>query len=345
LLLDSLISTGALLSIAWFLLLGSLLTQTSVETTFAKVLGLYYPISDIALLSCIIFLFLRGQDRISQIRARRISLLVVGCGLGMYAISDFLFNVLQNTGVPVDGTWVDLGWPLGMMTVGVAAYLRRFLPKDIRDNVTEEKRTNTSTQSGFGFAQLLPYLLLGVLFIALGINVFSTDKVQQGIRPVLLIATLIVVGLVVVRQIFTIQENERLLKEQMKIHKQLEQVYEDIALRKMALETGLTHLKEIQTRLANGDVRARATILDGELWPLANGLNLMADRMMRSEQRQQNIQKTIHAIADLSRALEQRGNKTNFVLPASSMDASPEFHHLLMVLGLRSVSGLPPSQR
>jgi len=24
----------------------------------------------------------------------------------------------------VEATWVDLGWPLGMMTIGLAAYLR-----------------------------------------------------------------------------------------------------------------------------------------------------------------------------------------------------------------------------
>ena len=95
LLLDSLIAMGAMLSIAWFLLLGSL-AQTPAESVLAKFLGLYYPTTDIALLSCIVFLLLRGPDRISQAPARRVSLLVLGLGLGVYAISDFNFNVLQN---------------------------------------------------------------------------------------------------------------------------------------------------------------------------------------------------------------------------------------------------------
>ena len=249
--------------------------------------------------------------------------------------------------MPVDGTWVDLGWPLGIMTVGVAAYLRRFIPRDTSEHALQEQKVLpiAHPNPGFGLAQALPYFLLAALFLVLAINTFSLDKTQQNIRPVLIAATLFVVVLVVVRQIVTLKENERLLKEQLKIHKQLEQVYEDIALRKTTLETGLTHLKDIQTRLANGDVRARASILDGDLWPLANGLNIMADRMMRSEQRQQNAQKTIKAIADLSRALEQRNNKNTFVLPASCLDASPEFHHLLLIMGLRSIPGPPPSQR
>src|SRR5947199_4802107 len=89
-LLDSLIAMGALLSIAWFLLLGSL-AQSPAESVLAKFLGLYYPTTDVALLSCIIFLLLRGQDRLYQTPARRAGLLVAGLGLAIFAVSDFYF--------------------------------------------------------------------------------------------------------------------------------------------------------------------------------------------------------------------------------------------------------------
>src|SRR5262249_4276045 len=59
-LLDSLIVVGSLLSIAWFLLLGSL-AQTPSQTLLAKVVGLYYPTADTALVSCTVFLLLRGS--------------------------------------------------------------------------------------------------------------------------------------------------------------------------------------------------------------------------------------------------------------------------------------------
>ena len=54
-LLDSLISMGSILAIAWYLLLGSL-AQAPGEANLAKFLGLYYPITDTALLSCVMFL-------------------------------------------------------------------------------------------------------------------------------------------------------------------------------------------------------------------------------------------------------------------------------------------------
>ncbi len=295
LLLDSVIAMGALLSIGWFLLLGPL-AQTPAGSTLGKFLGIYYPTADIALLSYIIFLLLRGHDPIYQAR-------------------------------------------------GVAAYLRRFLPTSTAANAQEKQETEPIRPLSFGPAQAVPYFLLAVLFLVLAINLFSSDGTQQYIRPVLIIATLIVVGLVIVRQIVTIRDNERLMREQVATLEKLEQVYEDIAKRKAELEVGVTHLKEVQTRLANGDVRARASIMDGDLWPLANGLNLMADRMMRSEQRQRHAQKAIKAVGDLSLALERRNGRIPFVLPASCLDAPPELHHLLLVMGLKPASGTPPLQR
>ena len=89
LILDSLITMGALLSIAWFLLLGSL-AQTPAKSPLAKFLGLYYPTTDIALLSSTLFLLLRGPDRAYQAPSRRISLLVLGLGLGVYPTSRLL---------------------------------------------------------------------------------------------------------------------------------------------------------------------------------------------------------------------------------------------------------------
>src|SRR5258708_12872464 len=80
LLMDSLISMGSILAIAWYLLLGSL-AQAPGEANLAKFLGLYYPIADTALLSCVVFMLLRNQGRRYPPTPRRITLLVVDLGL------------------------------------------------------------------------------------------------------------------------------------------------------------------------------------------------------------------------------------------------------------------------
>ena len=340
LLLDSLIATGALLSIAWFLLLGSL-AQTPAESVLAKVLGLYYPTVDTLLLSCTVFLLLRGSGNAYQASARRISLLVAGLGLCVFAASDFLFNVQQNIATYVEGTWIDLGWPLGMMTMGVAAYLRRFLPA-ISGEALEQQLKQRANQLRFGPAQALPYLLLVGLFCVLVFNVLSGQSTQQSIRPVLVEATMIVVGLVLVRQILTLLDNALLVRKQTATLQELEGINQSIAKRNTLLEEGVTHLKDIQTRLANGDVRARAHIMSGELWPLAIGLNLMADRMMRSERSQSDAQKIAKAVGDFSQTLERSRSGSLLVLPASCLHI-PEMHRLFLALGLKPAPETPQS--
>jgi hypothetical protein len=338
--LDSLVAMGALLSIAWFLLLGSLANAAN-ETFLAKFLGLYYPVADIALLSCIIFILLGGPNRFYQARARRIGLLILGLGLAVFALSDFIFNFQQNLGTFVEESWVDLGWPLGMMVIGIAAYLRRFLPAGAG---IERPLSGQTRQEGENFRlgawQILPYALLGILFCILIFNVLSSDPAQQSIRPVLLISTIIVTGLVVARQILTMLDNERLMLKQADTLKQLEVVYQDIEKRQASLEEGVGHLKEVQIRLANGDVGARVQNVNNDLWPLAAGMNLMADRLMRAEHIQKNAQKVTKAISDLDMALKRKQDGGPFVFPLSCLDI-PEIHGLVWTLGLGSANGIP----
>jgi hypothetical protein len=345
-LLDSLISMGAILAIAWFLLLGSL-AQAGVLQSLGNFLGVWYPTSDVALLSCVIFLLFRGQGRVYQATARRISLLVIGIGLCVFATSDFIFNIQQAASTYVDGTWIDLGWPLGMMIMGVAAYLRRYLPGTSAETIEQRVRQGNERAS-FGPAQIVPYTLLTVLFIVLAVNVLSKDATQGSNRPVLVFTTLLVVGLLVVRQILTQLDNERLARRQVVALDRLEvansRVEEQarmITERNMTLEEGIAHLKEVQAQLANGNLRARARMVSGELLPLAGSLNLMADRLTRFEQTEQRTQKLSRALAELSAALERYRVGTRFIVPPSCNEL-PEIHRLLLAMGLRQAMADAP---
>ena len=337
--LDSLISMGSILAIAWFLLLGSM-AQAPGEANLAKFLGLYYPISDMALLSCVIFLITRGQGRVYQSNARRLGLLLIGIGICVFAVSDFNYNIQNNMGTYIDGTWADLGWPLGLLIIGLAAHLRRFIPATSGDLVEERIRHQEESVT-FGPAQLLPYVLLGALFLVLVINVLSSDPVQVWNRPVLLIATLCVVTLVVIRQLNTQLENERLSRKQANALQRLamanarvEEQARSIADHNANLEDGIGHLKEIQAQLANGNLRARARISSGNLVSLAGSLNLMADRLLRFEQVDGYAQKLTRALNDLSRAFEQYRSSGKFTLPPGCSEF-PEIQHLLISMGMK----------
>jgi hypothetical protein len=342
LLLDSLITMGSMLAIGWYLLLGSLVLA-SMQNVLAKSLGLYYPTSDIALLSCVILLFFRGQGSLYQATARRISLIVAGIGLCFFACSDFVFNVHQNAGIYVDGTWRDLGWPLGMLSIGAAAHLRRFLPVTPGDMI--ERRLRRYAINSVGLAQLIVYSVLGVLCTVLLLNVFASSASQLAIRPTLIVATICVIALVVVRQILTIYENENLTRRQTNAlerleiaNKRIEEQARMIAERNAELEEGIDHLKDVQARIANGNLRARARLTSGALLPLAASLNLMVERLMYLEQSHDYAQRLNRAIQDLIVALEKsRGGNNTFIVPASCRPF-PEIGRLLYILGLKEKS-------
>ena len=177
--LDSLIATGSMLAIGWALLLGSLATASN-EDMLAKFLGLYYPTSDIALLSFVFFLLLRAQGAYDYVRARRYGLLILGLGLTVFATSDFLFNVQQNMGTYADvsDTWVDIGWPLGLLIVSAAASLRRFFPLSREEEQAKRIASPTLTQNRLGLRNLAIYALVAVLFFVLCMNIFSTNSGQ-----------------------------------------------------------------------------------------------------------------------------------------------------------------------
>lgn len=339
LLLDSLIAMGSILAIAWFLLLGSL-AQAPGEANLAKFLGMYYPASDTALLSAVMFLLLRGQGRPYQATARRVSLLVVGLGLCFFVFSDFLFNVQQNAGTYIEATWIDLGWPFGMMTIGIAAYLRRFLPMTPPE-VIEQRLQQQSQQINFGPTQFIPYTLLTILLFTLTLNVLSTDSMQRAIRPVLLLATLSVVGLVVVRQLLTLRDNVQLARKQAQAlmelaeaNRHIEQQSTMIARHNEELEQGIEHLKDVQARLANGHLQTRARLSSGALLPLAASLNLMADRLMNLWKTNAYAQRMANAIGELSTAFEGHWNGRPLIIPDSCNDIV-EIARLLRALRVR----------
>jgi exonuclease VII small subunit len=350
LLMDSLIAMGSLLALSWYFLLGSL-AQAPGEANLGKFLGLYYPTADTALISCIIFLLLRGRGRVYQSTARRVSLLLIGLGLCFFVTSDFLFNVQNNAGTYIEATWVDLGWPLGMLTIGLAAYTRRFLPAT-PEHIIQERMEQGLKEQYFGPSQLVPYVLLVLLFLALSLNVLTNTPSQQALRPVLLFATLSVVVLVIARQVFTIWENKRLTQEQTEALQDLERANRRIEEQahqlndyNVELERGIEHLKDVQAHIANGHLKARANLTHGALLPLAASLNLMAERLARLGQNNAYATHLTQGLAELSYAFERHMRGEPFVLPESCVDLI-EVNRLLVAMRMRNVVSpfsLPPS--
>jgi hypothetical protein len=338
LLMESFILMGSLWSIAWYHVLGNL-AQTMAGMSLTKILVLYYPASDTILLSYILFLLLHEQEDTYRSLRGRMSQLVVGLGLSCFVVSDFLFHIQQPVGMSVESPWIDLGRFLGLLTIGIAAYVGRFpLARRERHQRRPEEDLSNHLLSPH---QLIPYGLLVWLFVVVVRNILATDNLQQAIRPVLLLSALTVFGLVMVRQIVTIREDRRVAQQQAQALEQLTQTKRHMeeqahqtAEQQTELARDIEHLRNVQASLANGDLHARATLTHGALWPLAANLNLMAGRLARTAQDTQYAQRLVKTLAELSVAID-RGMP--FDIPESCYDF-PEISQMVAALRVQELS-------
>src|SRR5260221_5798837 len=201
LLMESFTLTGALWSIAWYYVLGHL-AQTMTGMSLATILVLYYPASDILLLSSSLCLLFHEQEDTYLSRSGRMSQLVVGVGLSGFVVADFLFHS-QQVGMAVASPWIDLGRCLGLITIGITAYVGR-VPLE-RGERHQRRPEGDLRKHLLSPLQFILYSLLVWLFVVFIRNVVAAKRLQQSMRPVLLVSALTVFCLGLVPQIVTIR--------------------------------------------------------------------------------------------------------------------------------------------
>ncbi len=258
-LLDSLISAGSLFAVGWFLLLGPLTLAPEKPLVF-RLLNAYTPTANILNISYVLYLLLSTvaffdspgytrQDKLERISAAyRVGLLVLCLGLILVEGTVFLVNIRLQLGVYRSAaSWTDVGWITGALTIALAAYLRRFLPALMNERQIQRVE-QLIPRLPLDVIQYIPYLLGLLPMLVLILNVFSDQPDQEAIRPVLTITTLVVISLVLIRQIITMRENERLIHEQEFTLEQLERASRELA-RQMALQAELNVAAKIQSQL------------------------------------------------------------------------------------------------
>ncbi len=213
---DSLMVMVALVTFSWYFVLGPTLMQSG-ETLLAKALGTAYPLSDIVLISCVMLLFLRSGSA-----ALRPAMLLLAGGFCAIVATDTVFDYQTLHGTYVSGHPSDIGWTLGYMLVGAAARAVRLLPADTSAAaMVPPSAAKLRGLSGLGPA-LPPYLVMP----AVGVLVWHTahthgdGKLEAGVY----LGASLLVCLLLLRQFFTLLENQRLALELRGFNENLERL-------------------------------------------------------------------------------------------------------------------------
>ena len=194
--LDSLVTLTALVTLSWYFVLGPTLQQ-GAETVLAKVLGTAYPLGDLVLLVSLLLVMAQRRDSVPRPAVAALSL-----GLLSVIVADTVFDYLTLKGTYATGCIADVGWPLGYLFVGLAAGVVREHSADTADD---------RPTIPLLWRSLLPYALMPALA---ALTVYThIHRGDETLEPGVYIGAGLLVVLVLVRQAAAIQRLIADLKE------------------------------------------------------------------------------------------------------------------------------------
>lgn len=185
---DGLIMGAALLFISWILLVGPLVAQLGEVTWIYLFVYLYYPLTDILIITIAVTLATRATG------AQRLPMLLVGAAFVSIACADTGIGYLALHGREAAGSGLDLGWTIGYMLLALAA-----LVPPSEDAAGEPSRRTL-------LPELLPYVPVVVVLV---VRASNPDRFGDWVLALLLVT---VAALLVLRQLLTLAENVRLTR-------------------------------------------------------------------------------------------------------------------------------------
>ena len=185
---DGLIVATALFILSWALVLGPVY-QTGGDTTFAFVVALAYPISDLIVMA-LVFLLL------SRMVGNRGPMLILSAGLLAMVIADSGFAYLSTSGDYHTGSIIDVGWVAAFLLCAVAA---------VADTAGAHR-----THEFAGVTRIA--LFLPILPFVGGGLVIASQAWGSNFDHVLIVAGVLLLGLVATRQTVVLSENSELVE-------------------------------------------------------------------------------------------------------------------------------------
>jgi diguanylate cyclase (GGDEF)-like protein len=208
-LLDALMIMAALVTFSWYFTLGPTVIGAD-GTVLAKVLTTAYPLLDLVMLFCVLVITAHpGEAKIVGVRR------LLCLGLLSFVAADYAFAYVSLKTTYTTGA-IDAGWVTANLLIGFGAHrLRRVAQLDY--DAEEE------VAAGDGpvlWRSLLPYSLVPAV-VALVIFVWR-NKVAGFLAEGVYVGAAVLMGLIVVRQVFAIIENSRLYRRLQEAFHELE---------------------------------------------------------------------------------------------------------------------------
>jgi diguanylate cyclase (GGDEF)-like protein len=212
LLMDSVIAASAFGMLSWYFLIGRL--WESEVSLLGKTISVAYPLGDIAVLFMAIVTF----NGLQRDRVTRRSMALLAAGIVLVTIADTIFTIYSLEDAYQTGSWVDWGWSFGWLLVAFACLNKIW--NDSANAVGESPTVSVRREALC--LHLRAYGPYAAVFAALT-TTFGADYLTDGHLDLARhFEAFLLVGLLLIRQLFMLSENVGLTQRIRTINDQLE---------------------------------------------------------------------------------------------------------------------------
>ncbi|MFJ8262878.1 putative bifunctional diguanylate cyclase/phosphodiesterase [Rummeliibacillus sp. NPDC094406] len=202
--LDMLIVMSAVTTFSWIFLINPVLNQhTNIQFYITELL---YPVLDLGVLVGVLSLLMASNSIFSK---KATSFLI--CGLLIQIIADTTFSYLKMTNSYSLGSINEPFWILSILMIGLAGIDHE--PFQMKEQTT----THAKQSENLFIKYFIPYM--SVFFLSI---YFIMTMIKLNIMYPVFIGLVICILLVILRQIFTLLENDKLVKDLNNLNEGLE---------------------------------------------------------------------------------------------------------------------------
>ncbi|MFL5704399.1 MAG: sensor histidine kinase [Ktedonobacteraceae bacterium] len=203
--LDGLIIMVGVVTFSWYFVLGPTI-QSGAATLAGQIIGMAYPLTTLVLIFCLLLLAARSRDHEIQPLVLLLSLALV-----TIVITDSVYDYLELHNLYATGGLLDVGWPLGYMLVGLSA-------RAMQLQLTSRKPSMSPVPAPAPYLGIsediepplsLLRSLLPLCFVFVVVLLLVWTRYERGdmvLASGVSLGVIILLGLMVVRQAFIIQE-------------------------------------------------------------------------------------------------------------------------------------------
>jgi len=238
----SIVMIAALLGF-WNFLLGPLALLNAGGSPWERILTLAYPVGVLILLWALISLLYRRSEK-----GNRSSLILLAMGVGVLIITETIYGYQSVLTTYASGGLLDMGWAISYALIGLAGVWRAVQVPQAPAAQSGPALGSTARSRLDTALSYTPYAGLAAAYLLLALGPNHSLPLSF---PVLALGVGVIIGLVLIRQVVTIQENDHLVKKMNTVLGRVQRQTEALSSANQSLQSEIESRKRTEEQLAH----------------------------------------------------------------------------------------------